>query len=310
MKGHFQLRRSQVGLTLFLGLAVVLALGLLAITSQFSHGPTTVSADPPATNTPIDGATMEISAKALTSHECNATQWQFVITQIDTEADAPASITVTFANGDVVTVALSSFTGGTAHYITTSDLDSTVVSATAQIYDAWSGEFNLSDGPCPGTATPTATETPVTPTDTPTATNTPVTPTDTPTATETPLGSGGTDTPTPTNTPVTPTHTPRATETPETPTHTPRATETPETEVNTSTPTATSTPLGQVLPSVVTPTSTPRAQVLPSTIAPTGDAGPGQSPLRIAIMGLLVALAGVILLLSGLKLATRRHDGG
>jgi hypothetical protein len=91
-----------------------------------------------------------ITAKALTNHECNSTEWHFVITQINSAANAPASITVEWANGNTEVVPLTKFTGGVAHYVTTSNLDSTVVSATAQIYTAWSGQFNLSHGPCGG----------------------------------------------------------------------------------------------------------------------------------------------------------------
>jgi hypothetical protein len=41
-------------------------------------------------------STKGIEAKALTDHECNASEWHFVITGIDTEAHAPATITVNF----------------------------------------------------------------------------------------------------------------------------------------------------------------------------------------------------------------------
>jgi hypothetical protein len=91
--------------------------------------------------------TKPITAKALTDHECDSTEWHFVITQINSTANAPTSISVTWAGGTEV-VQLSKFTGGVAHYVTTSNLDSTVVSATAVIYAGWSGQFNLSHGPC------------------------------------------------------------------------------------------------------------------------------------------------------------------
>ena len=100
------------------------------------------------TSPAVADTTKPISAKALTSHECNADQWQFVITQVDAQADAPTSIHVTWANSNSEDVPLSTFTGMTAHYRTTDNLDSTVTSATADIYSAWSGQFNLSDGPC------------------------------------------------------------------------------------------------------------------------------------------------------------------
>ena len=102
----------------------------------------------------------DISAKALTDHECNSSEWHFVITQVDTAAHAPASITVEWANGATEVVPLDKYTGKTAHYVTTSNLDSNVVSATTNIYAAWSGQFNLSHGPCGGTTTPPTSEPP------------------------------------------------------------------------------------------------------------------------------------------------------
>ncbi|MEO5691244.1 MAG: LPXTG cell wall anchor domain-containing protein [Candidatus Saccharimonadales bacterium] len=97
---------------------------------------------------PSIAATQPISAKALTDHDCNETEWHFVINQIDSEVNAPAFITVNFSNGNTVVVAKNKFTGGVAHYTTTSNLSSTVESATTTIYSSWSGQFNLSHGPC------------------------------------------------------------------------------------------------------------------------------------------------------------------
>jgi hypothetical protein len=102
-----------------------------------------------------------ITAKALTDHECNSTEWHFVITGV-TAANAPQSIEVTWANDDTETVPLLRVTGGVAHYVTTSNLDSTVVSATAVIFAGWSGQFNLSHGPCGPTTPPTTTAPPTT----------------------------------------------------------------------------------------------------------------------------------------------------
>jgi hypothetical protein len=99
--------------------------------------------------------TREISAKALIDHECDATEWHFVINQVDTAANAPASIFVTWANGATEDVPLDKYTGKVAHYVTTANLDSTVVSATADIYAGWSGQFNLSHGPCGPSPSPT-----------------------------------------------------------------------------------------------------------------------------------------------------------
>ena len=92
--------------------------------------------------------TKTIEAKALTSHGCDSSEWHFVITQVESAASAPGSITVNWANGGSQAVPLDKVTGGTAHYATTSNLDSTVTSATTSIYQDWSGQFNLSHGPC------------------------------------------------------------------------------------------------------------------------------------------------------------------
>jgi hypothetical protein len=127
-----------------------------------------------------------IRAKALTNHQCDSTEWHFVINQIDSAAKAPQSITVKWANGDKKVVPLSKFKGGVAHFVTTSNLNRTVVSARAEIYSGWSGQFNLSHGPCGGpkpTTKPTETHT-TKPTVTPTETHT-TKPTVTPTETHT-----------------------------------------------------------------------------------------------------------------------------
>lgn len=106
--------------------------------------------------------TKTIDAKALTDHECNADQWQFVITGVD-PIPAPASVTVHFSDGGTVVVPLQKVTGNVAHYVTTTHLDSTVTSATAVIESDWAGQFNLSDGPCnePSTTTTSTTTTTV-----------------------------------------------------------------------------------------------------------------------------------------------------
>ncbi len=227
-----------------------------------------------------------IYAKALTDHECSSSEWEFVITQIDTEAHAPDSISVTWANGQTATVPVKLFsgkklTGGTAHYVTTANLDSTVVSASTTIYSGWSGEFNLSHGPCGNTPTPTATST---------ATSTPtVTPTPTSTATATPTSTGTVVTATPTAT-STPTETASPTATPTsgggggeaTNTPTPTAAGTPPTATPTSPPpgvpergpAASATPIPTETPQVagvaaaVPPTQTPAPPAAPATETP------------------------------------------
>jgi len=79
-------------------------------------------------------------------------------------------------------------------------MDSVVVNATAVIYTAWDGQFNLSHGPCTDNPTETPTENPTeteTPTETPTMTPPPD---ETPTVgpTETPGPEKYVATPTPT----------------------------------------------------------------------------------------------------------------
>jgi len=138
------------------------------------------------------GAVKTIYAKALNDHECNANEWHFVITQVNEGAThAPTHIHIAWANGEIGQAAFYKYTGKTAHYATWSNLDSPVISASADIYSTWStggvhgnGQFNLSHGPCLATPTPTPTPT-ITPTPTPTATPTP-TETPTPTVTPTP----------------------------------------------------------------------------------------------------------------------------
>jgi hypothetical protein len=92
--------------------------------------------------------TTTVSAKALTDHECNSSEWHFVMTGLDADDEAPSSIDVSWSGGASATVALSRVTGGVAHYSTTAHLDATVTSATATMAAGWTGQFNLSHGPC------------------------------------------------------------------------------------------------------------------------------------------------------------------
>jgi hypothetical protein len=107
--------------------------------------------------------TIYVHSGSLRDHECNSSEWHFVINQIAEDALKPASIHVTWANGAQEDVPLGSpFQSNVAHYTTTSNLSSPVTNATAEIYSEWSGNFNLSHGPClcPGTQTPTSTSVP------------------------------------------------------------------------------------------------------------------------------------------------------
>jgi hypothetical protein len=136
-----QLRRRQPVLAALLGMV---GFGLLLGYSVIGTGGAAAGA------TGVTSGTQHITVKtaSLTDHDCDDSEWHFIINQIDKAADAPASITVTWANGDVEVVPLDKFTGGAAHYTTTLNLDSTVVTATADIYEGWSGQFVLSHGPC------------------------------------------------------------------------------------------------------------------------------------------------------------------
>jgi hypothetical protein len=231
--------------------ALLVPLGGVALTAQDASAATT--------------KTIQVM-NGLPESLCDPTQWHWIINQIDTEAHAPASITVTFSPGGTVTVPLDKTTPGVvAHYVSTLHLadGAVVTNATATIYSDWSGRFNLS---CPAPATPTAT---ATSTKTPTATPT-NTPTNTPTATPT-----NTPTNTPTSTPTnTPTNTPTSTPT-STPTNTP-----------TSTPTSTPTPTKLFSKTVL----------LVDGVAPTGSpaqVAPGSTVVfRVVAGGLTPDLAG------------------
>jgi len=149
------------------------------------------------------------------------------------------------------------------------------------------------------TATPTATATSTfTPTATPTATATATaTSTFTPTPTET-----FTPTPTGTSTPL-PTDTPTATATA---THPPTAT---EEHHHTATPTKTRTPVptATAAPAIVAPTPTRVTEVLEVVKMPPTGSGGGSSS-GPTIFGVLLSAGGIVLLLSGLRLARRRTE--
>jgi hypothetical protein len=161
------------------------------------------------------------------------------------------------------------------------------------------------------TPTPTPTKT-STPSPTPTSTNTfTPTPTSTNTFTPTPT-STNTFTPTPTSTNTftpTPTSTNTFTPTPTntstaTPTDTPTAT--PTERRRTSTPTKTPTATATVAPTISPPTPTPVSQVLTEVkLPPTGSGGGASSGAAVAAT--LSSLAGIILLLCGLRMARRRE---
>src|SRR5436309_494846 len=87
-KGRVAMRlseRTKRPLMAVLSLATVLVLVALALSSP----------------SPAEGTTTKgISAENLdSSHNCDSTNWTFIINQIDVSANAPASIHVTWANG-------------------------------------------------------------------------------------------------------------------------------------------------------------------------------------------------------------------
>ena len=112
----------------------------------------TASPTAPPTHTAQPTATLGsgVQAQALVNHECIASEWHFLITQLDSESQAPAFIRVTWANGQTLDVARTGFTGKTAHYTIAVNLNSRVTSAVAgtALPSGWSGQFNLSHGPC------------------------------------------------------------------------------------------------------------------------------------------------------------------
>ena len=259
-----------------MALAVVLVAMAVIATTSSALGGFVRGSGPSQLDSALLSQNIAVNPGSITSHTCNAEEWHFVITQIDDPANAPASIHVTFSDGTVVDIPLGKpgdddgVTGGTAHYFWYNNLDDTVVSATAVIYDGWDGAFNVSHGPCGGGAT--STPTPEIPTSTPTEeipTSTPTeeVPTATPTE-EVPTATPTEEVPTATPTEEVPTSTP----TEEVPTSTPTlvvVTETPTEEVPTSTPTEevpTNTPtLTVVTETPEVPTNTPTTVVVTNT---------------------------------------------
>ena len=94
-------------------------------------------------------ATLDDTQGACLDAGGTITSWHFIINQIHPSEDAPAFITVEW-NGDTEDFDLDRVTGRVAHYTVTSDDDdhTSIASATAEIYDGWSGNFNLSSVEC------------------------------------------------------------------------------------------------------------------------------------------------------------------
>jgi hypothetical protein len=90
---------------------------------------------------------ISVNPGSLTNHECNADEWHFLINQIDIAANAPRRSMSPGRMGTQPTSRLTSSPAVSLITFSTANLDSTVTSATATIYDGWNGLFNLSHGP-------------------------------------------------------------------------------------------------------------------------------------------------------------------
>ena len=120
----------------------------------------------------IGSSSQTITAKALNDHDCHSSEWHWVITQIASEELAPDSIVVTYSDGTVEKVEFWKFTGKTAHYVSKKNLGLVPIRSSAEIYADWSGQFNLSHGPCGIPVTTTTVPEPTTTTTVPEVTTT------------------------------------------------------------------------------------------------------------------------------------------
>ncbi len=93
---------------------------------------------------------VEHTAQAIDDHPCDATEWHFVINQLEQPADAPHQIIVTWGTSFSEEVALDETTTSTAHYTTAAHLDAELTEARADLPASWDGRFVLSHGPCHG----------------------------------------------------------------------------------------------------------------------------------------------------------------
>jgi len=101
----------------------------------------------------------KIEAKSTGTCSLAEAEWHWVITQVSSKNQAPQSISVDWDNNGTIDeyVSLGEFTGGVAHYRTTShSYQELTPSAHTLIYAGWEGEFNLSHHPCPPQPEPDA----------------------------------------------------------------------------------------------------------------------------------------------------------
>ncbi|MCO5221528.1 MAG: hypothetical protein M9947_08065 [Thermomicrobiales bacterium] len=112
------------------------------------------------TETPTATSTATVTATSTGEQTITTTDmsancavfWQFWITDIASEAQAPASIEITFAGG-TVTAPLLSFIGSTASYRWSGNQGDTLIEASAVIYDGWDGIFANTHNFCAGSKT-------------------------------------------------------------------------------------------------------------------------------------------------------------
>jgi hypothetical protein len=115
-----------------------------ALLALIAFGATTASAQ----SISAKQASLDEHQDACTDAGGTVTSWHFIINQVRVGAP-PANIMVTFSNGDTQNVPLAKTSGPVGHYNVSGTATHTLItSATATIYDGWSGQFNLSSVEC------------------------------------------------------------------------------------------------------------------------------------------------------------------
>ena len=117
-----------------------------ALLALVAFGASTASAVP--TTISAKQSTLDEHQNACINAGGTLTGWHFIINQVRV-GSPPAMITVTWSNGDTEDVPLAQTSGPVGHYNVDATATHTLItSATATIYGAWSGEFNLSSVEC------------------------------------------------------------------------------------------------------------------------------------------------------------------
>ena len=140
--------RGVLAILAIAALAVLASGGLQMLAARNSANVGQAQERPGVVAVPTEGvdpgpgrAAVAISAR-VADFDCGG-EWQFAITGIADGAQAPASIQVAWESGAKESVKLSGMKGETALYSTSSNSDSTVVSAGTKIYGGWDGSFEL-----------------------------------------------------------------------------------------------------------------------------------------------------------------------